>query len=97
MQFVNEHDVSLLMTGSDDGTVRLWSNYVPRENREPELVTAWQALPDITPSNRSINGNFCRSNQRGKDSINIAMRIKSIFDVQGVLESLWSGSRRPNT
>lgn len=47
LDFVNPHDVALLLVGSEDGGVRLWSNYT---SREPTLVTAWQALPDMTPS-----------------------------------------------
>ncbi|XP_075231155.1 regulatory associated protein of MTOR complex 1 [Lycorma delicatula] len=46
LDFVNPHDIALLLVGSEDGAVRLWSNYT---SREPTLVTAWQALPDMTP------------------------------------------------
>jgi regulator-associated protein of mTOR len=58
LQFVNSHDVSLLLVGSDDGTVRLWNNYMlAQQGLEPGLVTAWQALADVQPVSRSLNGN----------------------------------------
>ncbi|XP_046991838.1 regulatory-associated protein of mTOR isoform X1 [Schistocerca americana] len=47
LDFVNGHDVSLLLVGSDDGTVRLWGNYTLTKGKEPVLVTAWHALSDI--------------------------------------------------
>jgi hypothetical protein len=67
LQFVNSHDVSLLLVGSDDGTVRLWNNYtLAQQGLEPGLVTAWQALADVQPVSRSLNGNLtvlnCRLN-----------------------------------
>lgn len=59
LQFVNSHDVSLLLVGSDDGTVRLWNNYtLIQQGREPGLVTAWHALADVSPVSRSLNGNL---------------------------------------
>jgi hypothetical protein len=59
LQFVNSHDVSLLLVGSDDGTVRLWNNYtLTQQGREPGLVTAWHALADVSPVSRSLNGNL---------------------------------------
>jgi WD40 repeat protein len=57
LQFVNGHDVSLLLVGSDDGTVRLWNNYtLAQQGHEPGLVTAWHALADVSPVSRSLNG-----------------------------------------
>lgn len=59
LQFVNSHDVSLLLVGSDDGTVRLWNNYTMiQQGREPGMVTAWHALADVSPVSRSLNGNL---------------------------------------
>lgn len=103
MQFINVHDVTLLLNGSDDGTVRLWSNYMPRDNKDPELVAAWQALPDVTPSNRSINGKFfLLQNPTLKFKFKIFLflvniksftKISIFFPPQVVLVLSWFGSR----
>nr|CAD7603780.1 unnamed protein product [Timema genevievae] len=53
LDFINNHDVSLLLVGSDDGTIRVWSNYVSKQSQEPVLVTAWQALSDVQPVTKS--------------------------------------------
>lgn len=56
---MNSHDITLLLVGSDDGTVRLWNNFaLTQQGCEPGLVTAWQALADVQPVSRSLNGNF---------------------------------------
>lgn len=47
--YLNAHDLSLLLTGSDDGAVRVWRNY-SYSNRE--LVTAFQALGDVPSTAR---------------------------------------------
>ncbi|XP_014234805.1 regulatory-associated protein of mTOR [Trichogramma pretiosum] len=49
LQFLNSHDVALLMVGSDDGSIRVWKNYYNMLGREPTLLTAWQALSDLQP------------------------------------------------
>ncbi|XP_046483288.1 regulatory-associated protein of mTOR isoform X4 [Neodiprion pinetum] len=51
--FINSHDVALLMTGSDDGSVRIWKNYCNMLGRDPTLLTAWQALADAQPASKS--------------------------------------------
>ena len=57
LEFVNNHDVSLLLVGSDDGSVRLWNNNaLTHSGREPILITAWQALADVQPVSRTLNG-----------------------------------------
>ncbi|XP_071509091.1 regulatory-associated protein of mTOR-like [Diadema antillarum] len=52
MDLLNSHDLSLIMTGADDGSVRIWRNYWTPEGKPVELVTAWQALSDMLVSNR---------------------------------------------
>ncbi|XP_065846422.1 regulatory-associated protein of mTOR-like isoform X2 [Oscarella lobularis] len=50
LDFVNPHDKSFLLVGTDDGNVRLWKNYA---TAGPELVTAWRALSEkLTSSTR---------------------------------------------
>ncbi|CAB3987511.1 regulatory-associated of mTOR-like [Paramuricea clavata] len=49
MELLNSHDLPLLLTGSNDGGVRIWRNYT---QGEPELVTAWQALSSLLPFKR---------------------------------------------
>lgn len=54
MQFLNAHDLTLLLTGTDDGSVRVWGN-IEGENygqKSLEMVTAWQALSGMLPSTR---------------------------------------------
>lgn len=43
-EFLNAQDITMLLVGSKDGFVRVWSNY----NHDPSVVTAWQALPEIS-------------------------------------------------
>ncbi|ESP03931.1 hypothetical protein LOTGIDRAFT_230228 [Lottia gigantea] len=52
MDFINPHDISLLMCGSDDGAVRVWRNYMVDDGRGKELVTSFQALSDMLPLTR---------------------------------------------
>lgn len=47
LEFVNPHDIALLLSGSDDGSIRIWKNYHSGMGREPVLLTAWQALADL--------------------------------------------------
>ncbi|XP_023246408.1 regulatory-associated protein of mTOR isoform X2 [Copidosoma floridanum] len=49
LEFINSHDVALLMVGSDDGSIRVWKNYYNMLGREPTLLTAWHGLTDLPP------------------------------------------------
>ncbi|KAF5293532.1 hypothetical protein FQA39_LY03017 [Lamprigera yunnana] len=53
LEWVNGQDVALLMTASDDGSVKLWR---PTANKEPTLVCAWQAFNELMPSYKSNAG-----------------------------------------
>ncbi|XP_022092317.1 regulatory-associated protein of mTOR-like isoform X1 [Acanthaster planci] len=50
MDIMNAHDISLLMTGCDDGAVQIWRNYLPDSSGPVELVSSWHALSDMLPS-----------------------------------------------
>uniref|UniRef100_A0AAR2M1F1 Regulatory-associated protein of mTOR n=1 Tax=Pygocentrus nattereri TaxID=42514 RepID=A0AAR2M1F1_PYGNA len=50
MEYLNGHDCSLLLTATDDGALRIWKNFA--DQRNPEMVTAWQGLSDMLPSTR---------------------------------------------
>ncbi|XP_064606975.1 LOW QUALITY PROTEIN: regulatory-associated protein of mTOR-like [Liolophura sinensis] len=52
MEYMNAHDIPLLMCGSDDGTVRVWRNFVRDSGEAKELVTSFQALSDMLPLSR---------------------------------------------
>lgn len=58
LEFINSHDLSLLMAGSDDGSVRIWKNYSGTISRDPILLTAWQALADVQPATKTSNGMY---------------------------------------
>ncbi|KAK2709231.1 hypothetical protein QYM36_013033 [Artemia franciscana] len=65
--FVNAHDNTLIMLGSDDGSVKIWKENriingsfgnesldkpLLSETTGTSLVTAWQCLPELVPSTR---------------------------------------------
>uniref|UniRef100_A0A8C8H6P4 Raptor N-terminal CASPase-like domain-containing protein n=1 Tax=Oncorhynchus tshawytscha TaxID=74940 RepID=A0A8C8H6P4_ONCTS len=50
MEYLNGHDYSLLLTATDDGALRIWKNFA--DQRNPEMVTAWQGLSDMLPTTR---------------------------------------------
>lgn len=54
MDFLNAHDLTLLLTGTDDGSVRVWRNIEGEHHGDKslEMVTAWQALSGMLPSTR---------------------------------------------
>lgn len=37
----------------DDGSVRVWKNITTSEKKREDLVTAWQVLPEVSPSPKS--------------------------------------------
>jgi len=56
MDFLNSHDISLLLTASDDGAVRVWRNYCDNDTGRVSLVTAWSALSGMIPSYKGSTG-----------------------------------------
>ncbi|TID15735.1 hypothetical protein CANINC_004264 [Pichia inconspicua] len=52
MKFLNEDNVPLLMTGSNDGVVRIYKSF--QDINESQLLTSWRALTDIIPTPRSV-------------------------------------------
>lgn len=62
MEFINGHDDALLLIGADDGSCRVWRDFIvetPREsasttqdNMNANLVTAWKPVAEMTTSTR---------------------------------------------
>ncbi|CAO3626909.1 unnamed protein product [Cunninghamella echinulata] len=63
MKFINEDDVALLLTSSDDGVVRLYKNYDGSEQEEAILVSSWRALKYMEKSNSRQSGLICEWHQ----------------------------------
>uniref|UniRef100_A0A8C5C364 Regulatory associated protein of MTOR complex 1 n=1 Tax=Gadus morhua TaxID=8049 RepID=A0A8C5C364_GADMO len=64
MEYLNGHDCSLLLTATDDGALRIWKNFA--DQRNPEMVTAWQGLSDMLPTTRGQTSKcFLSSNGLG--------------------------------
>ncbi|KAI8835270.1 raptor N-terminal caspase like domain-containing protein [Chytriomyces cf. hyalinus JEL632] len=52
LRFINENDIALIVTGSDEGMVRVYKNYASQENCE--LATSWRAVnEDLSQHSRS--------------------------------------------
>ena len=52
LQFANSHDSALLISGADDGSVRVWQGGEGKKG-EPSLVTGWQLAPELVPQSLS--------------------------------------------
>ncbi|KAF8421332.1 hypothetical protein BGX38DRAFT_1240294, partial [Terfezia claveryi] len=78
VKFLNEDDVALLMTGSQEGVVRIYRNYESQQNIE--LVSAWRALTDLLPSNRSSG--LVAEWQQGRGSMLVGgdVRVIRVWD-----------------
>ncbi|KAF7731549.1 hypothetical protein EC973_009313 [Apophysomyces ossiformis] len=63
VRFINEDDVALLLTASDDGAVRLYKNYDGSEQEDAILVSAWRALKDMERSSSRQSGLVCEWHQ----------------------------------
>jgi regulator-associated protein of mTOR len=54
IQLLNTNDNTLLMTGCDDGSIRIWRNFgINGRNESPEMVTAFHIFNDIQSSSKS--------------------------------------------
>ena len=51
LEFINGHEAGLLVSGSDDGVVRVYKDW----QSEQKLVTAWNLLPELVP--QAVAGN----------------------------------------
>ncbi|XP_055346858.1 regulatory-associated protein of mTOR-like [Paramacrobiotus metropolitanus] len=52
---LNRHYSPFILVAVDDGTVKVWKNIAfPGERKQEDLVTAWQALPEIISSHRAV-------------------------------------------
>lgn len=55
----------LLSSPQDDGAIRVWKNFADLE-KNPEMVTAWQGLSDMLPTNRGqCQGQSCSHEPAG--------------------------------
>lgn len=63
LDLINPHDTSLLVVGTDDGSIRVWNHQsalhgVASSTGGVSLVTAWQALAEAPQTAKSVNGKW---------------------------------------
>lgn len=87
MEFVNGHDDALLLIGADDGSCRIWRDFIRSGTRSEDpsgasLVSAWNCIAEMAPSTR-CSGLVLDWNQ---DSLQLLatgdVRLIRIWDVQ---------------
>ncbi|XP_064637530.1 regulatory-associated protein of mTOR-like isoform X2 [Lineus longissimus] len=81
LDFINSHEKAMLLVGSDDGAVRIWKDYCKTGER-PELVTSWQALSDMLPSNRGSGLVADWAQQTGSLLVSGDVRTIKVWDTQ---------------
>ena len=88
LDLVNAHDHTMLLVGSEDGAVRLWSNYTNNvPNKEPTLVTAWQSLSELSTMNRTASGLRMAWDQRSQSLLAGGdARIVRVWDADSELK-----------
>lgn len=52
ISWMNERNHSLLLSGCDDGSVRIWDSNLDSEKSECALLTAFSAVPDLVPGKK---------------------------------------------
>ncbi len=98
MEFINGHDDALLLIGTDDGSCRIWRDFIRNGSsrssavspvEEPlgaTLVSAWNCIAEMTPSTR-CSGLVLDWNQ---DSLKLLatgdVRLVRIWDVERELK-----------
>ncbi|KAJ8916102.1 hypothetical protein NQ315_004468 [Exocentrus adspersus] len=55
IEWINGHDVAMLMVAADDGSIRLWRPNLGT-SRGPSLIAAWQAFSELKPSDKKSAG-----------------------------------------
>ncbi|XP_065898474.1 regulatory-associated protein of mTOR-like [Dysidea avara] len=87
VDYINPHDITFLLTGSDDGVVKVWRDYA-NPNSKPQLVTSWRAIHDMLPTtNKSAGLVLCWEQATGL--------LYSSGDVQRI--SLWDTHKEMKT
>ena len=96
MEFVNGHDDALLLIGADDGSCRIWRDFIRTGSRSSNttfedstgvsLVSAWNCIAEMAPSTR-CSGLVLDWNQ---DSLQLLatgdVRLIRIWDVERELK-----------
>ncbi|XP_012221005.1 regulatory-associated protein of mTOR isoform X2 [Linepithema humile] len=90
LEFINPHDLSLIMAGSDDGSVRIWKHYNGSISRDPILLTAWQALADVQPATKTSSAIARLVTKWEQESLTLAVtgdvRIVRLWDAETELK-----------
>lgn len=74
IEFLNAHDVGLILVGHEDGVIRVWQQPDSNEAQQHDsrLVTAWEALPLINSYGTSISATSTAAKYR-KDASGIGI------------------------
>ncbi|CAO3678856.1 unnamed protein product [Umbelopsis vinacea] len=83
LKFINEDDIAMLLTASDDGVIRIYKGYDEYDKPEAGLVTAWRALKGMEKSSNKQSGLVCDWYQnRGTLLIGGDARVIKVWDAQ---------------
>ena len=74
VNFINEDDQALLLTGSSDGVVKIYRDYDSEE--DVEVVTAFRLLIDLLPSTK--NAGLVLDWQQGQGRLLVSGDVKVI-------------------
>ncbi|UYV81949.1 RPTOR [Cordylochernes scorpioides] len=82
--YLNPHDSTLLLLGSDDGSVKVWKHY----DSSPELLTAYQLLTEMLVSQRG-SGMVTHWEQDSRLLLGSGdVRVIKIWDAQSEMKSM---------
>ncbi|KAJ3386492.1 hypothetical protein HDU84_001508 [Entophlyctis sp. JEL0112] len=82
LRFINENDIALVVTGTDEGIVRIYKNYTSVENCE--IVSAWRAVNEHVPSGSRGSADLIMDWHQHSGSLMVAgdLRMIHIWDVE---------------
>ena len=95
LEFINGHDDALLLIGTDDGSCRVWRDFIRtgsrsstplEENQGANLVSAWNCIAEMAPSTR-CSGLVLDWNQESLQLLATGdVRLVRIWDVERELK-----------